>query len=655
MFSRGEKGWGFGSVASPSLGVQTGAAEVFDPLDFSVVGFHDNIGLVGNFAIEDLVGPAGGPYAVVEEGSEKAGAVTENAYLVGASVDLGDVVLEGHLNDLGVEGHRPLLCEAAQESLAKESDEKSVGLYVWSAAGQCLSLVDIGESGGLVSRCGAELGQGSGFADGTTRGAVSADGSKVFFTAPDPLGEGRECWEEHETHVPQLYMREGGKTTVEVSSPEAGVKEGAGNPEEPAVFVGASSDGSKVFFLTKTELTKEAEVLGLHDVELYEYDTDAGEGEARLVRVSRGGPGVSEGAGVQNVPAVSADGSLVYFNATGKLTGAAPQGGGLYDYDTVTGTTTYIAQSGGYPSLPEPAGTWYGKDVLGSASAIAGLWSSADYYTTADGAFLVFPSTQDITGYDSDGVQELYRYDAESPLSEGVAGMPDNPVCVSCNPNGSPPDGSLLSVGARFARSAVDLDDPSARPPRAISENGDDAFFDTAESLVPQDTNGKVDVYEWEAYGTSSPDGSTSCAEREGCVSLITTGEDPTDSYFLDSSPDGSNVFFGTHAKLVPQDTDEQGDLYDARIDGGFPPPSPHPPCEGDACQTPPSPPLAPVKMSLPLPAPPPPPPPTTKCKRGYVKEHGRCVKTKPKIKKVERKGKRSRAKGTGQRGRSAR
>ena len=451
-------------------------------------------------------------------------------------------------------------------------------------------------------------------------------------------------------------MRENGETTIEVSAPEAGVKESGKNPEEPAVFVGASSDGSKVFFLTKTELTKEAEALGLHDVELYEYDTGAGEGEARLVRVSRGEPGMTEGAGVQNVPAVSADGSFVYFNASGKLTGAAPQGGGLYGYDTVTETMMYVAPSDGYPSLHEPAHTWYGEDLLGAAPDVAGLWSSADYYTTTDGRFLVFPSTQNIAGYDSDGVQELYRYDAESPLSEGVAGVSDNPVCVSCDPNGSPPDGSLPSVGARFARSAVYLDDPSARPPRAISENGDYAFFDTAESLVPQDTNGKVDVYEWEAYGTRLPDGSLECAQLEGCLSLITTGEDPTDSYFLDSSPDGSNVFFGTHAKLVPQDTDEQGDLYDARVDGGFPPPSPHPPCEGDACQTPPSPPLAPVKMSLPLPAPPPPPPPTTKCKRGYVKEHGRCVKTKPKIKKGEQKGRnRSRAKGSGRRERSAR
>ena len=31
-------------------------------------------------------------------------------------------------------------------------------------------------------------------------------------------------------------------------------------------------------------------------------------------------------------------------------------------------------------------------------------------------------------------------------------------------------------------------------------------------------------------------------------------------------SPDGHNVFFGTHSRLVPADTDTKGDLYDARV-----------------------------------------------------------------------------------------
>ena len=49
----------------------------------------------------------------------------------------------------------------------------------------------------------------------------------------------------------------------------------------------------------------------------------------------------------------------------------------------------------------------------------------------------------------------------------------------------------------------------------------------------------------------------------------------------------GNNVFFGTHARLAPQDNDESGDLYDARIDGGFNVLSNTGPCEGNTCQNP--------------------------------------------------------------------
>jgi hypothetical protein len=54
-------------------------------------------------------------------------------------------------------------------------------------------------------------------------------------------------------------------------------------------------------------------------------------------------------------------------------------------------------------------------------------------------------------------------------------------------------------------------------------------------------------------------------------------------------SASGSDIFFATRTALVQQDTDELGDLYDARIDGGFPAPT-EPACSGEACQGSPSP-----------------------------------------------------------------
>ena len=67
---------------------------------------------------------------------------------------------------------------------------------------------------------------------------------------------------------------------------------------------------------------------------------------------------------------------------------------------------------------------------------------------------------------------------------------------------------------------------------------------------------------------------------------MIASGRSNEESAFLDASETGDDVFFLTSDQLVPQDTDSAVDVYDARIDGGFPGPPPRPvECEGDACQ----------------------------------------------------------------------
>jgi hypothetical protein len=590
VFSRGEAGWSFESAASPALGVQSLAAEVYDPFDFSVLGVSDGLGSqLDNGVNLGLVGPPGGPYTTVVSAAS-SGTVHKNLVpVVGASADLSRVVVES-------KDHALPLCDSAEEALEQKLDEESYALYGWSAGRPCLSLVGVKSGGaGLLNRCGAVLGQGDagevGFA-GSTHDAVSEDGSRVFFTAPDPYGEGSGCWKEageghNEENVPEVYCAaevvgpsgEVSYETIEVSAPEKGVVD----PRcprplpvcHPAIYVGASADGSRVFFLTRSELTKEAVALKTNEPELYEYNLEAPEGE-RLVRVSRGDltTGPVEGK-VVDVPAISADGSTVYFDAEGELTPGASHGG-IYRYDTETGSTAYVGPSPGYPSSTGGGftGAWYAEKSVNETldGEIASLDLEASYFTTRDGQFFVFGP---------------YRYDA----ADGSV------VCVMCNPDGSGP-----IPDASFTRTAYTLDNPAGRSPRVISENGKYVFFDTAESLVPQDTNGKVDVYEWEE------DGAGSCTEARGCVSLISSGEDSSNSYFFDSSAyvnasgetvEGGNVFFGTQARLVPQDTDDEGDLYDARIDGGFAPVRSVGPCEGDACDNPPPAPIDQTPGSL--------------------------------------------------------
>jgi hypothetical protein len=110
---------------------------------------------------------------------------------------------------------------------------------------------------------------------------------------------------------------------------------------------------------------------------------------------------------------------------------------------------------------------------------------------------------------------------------------------------------------------------------RPLSDDGRYVFFDTAEALVAQDTNGERDVYEYDA--------------TTGQTYLISSGTCACESVFVDATPDGSDVFIDTHEKLVAADEGASADLYDARVNGGFAAQSTPAaaPCAGEECQPP--------------------------------------------------------------------
>jgi hypothetical protein len=441
------------------------------------------------------------------------------------------------------------------------------------------SLVNRNSAGKLLTSCGAVLGAGENASE--AHNAVSSDGSRVFFTAPDPLAknDGAECWNGTE-HPPQLYLRTAG-TTVLVSAPEAGVEEEyePGKKRvpvsQPVHYVGASEDGARVFFLTRAELTKDDQ--GFHDIELYEYDV----GTRKLTRISAADAGDVEGQ-MFSVKAISAAGTVIYFEASGRLTAAAPPvlpAGEVYLY-------RYALDASGNPEIKYIANTPTREATNGGEGGFDGLEQPnpaprADWYTTPDGRYLLFATSQQLTSYSTAAAcakppeteestnghcEELYRYDANEPLSEGHPGVPENPVCVSCNPSGAPPVSH-----ARFTRSG--FSGLASGAMRSMSDNGSYVFFDTSDALVAGDTNRTQDVYEW----------------HDSRVSLISSGADRVPSFFLGASPDGANVFFGTHSNLVPQDTDTAGDVYDARICSQVDPcikprTGGTALCEGDAC-----------------------------------------------------------------------
>jgi hypothetical protein len=88
----------------------------------------------------------------------------------------------------------------------------------------------------------------------------------------------------------------------------------------------------------------------------------------------------------------------------------------------------------------------------------------------------------------------------------------------------------------------------------------------------------------------------------------------------------GKNVFFLALLSFVPQDYG-LFDIYDARVGGGFAEPPPiSPPCEGEACQSPPPAPEDPTPASS-IYSGPGNLKPVKGCPKGKHKKNGKCVR----------------------------
>lgn len=301
------------------------------------------------------------------------------------------------------------------------------------------------------------------------------------------------------------------------------------------------------------------------------YWTDAA-GDLYLYQAGRG-KAVDE-SGEAQFQVASSDGSLAYFLKARHL----------YRYSAVAGTATDLTPGGGVDGVlgasddggvvyyQTTAGlfVWQGgaaRKIVAGAAATAGDYPPAtgSARVTADGSHLAFRSTAELTGYENTGFAEVFLY---GPTPGGGLAL----VCASCNPTGERPEGGATIPGAPANGSTV------AYKPRVLSADGRRIFFDSLDALSTQDTNHRLDVYEWEAAGDGS------CERPPGCVQLVSGGRGGEASTFLDASASGSNVFFLTGESLVPTDPGSI-DVYDYREGGGFPVPPTPIPCDGDACQ----------------------------------------------------------------------
>jgi hypothetical protein len=417
---------------------------------------------------------------------------------------------------------------------------------------------------------------------------ASTDFSHVIFSANDALtpeapwpnsfeGYNLYEWVEGQLHLVGLIPTSGTSCTGAECTPADGEEAGGRNPVSFLFAHAISADGSRIVFST-----------GAQEFEKHIYDRLNGTTTVDVSASQRTPP--EPGTTSAHYQDASVDGSHVLFTSAGALTNDAVPGSGqnLYDYDVETGQLTDLtaandARVQGLAGLSEDASHVYfvAEGVLAANSnshgdtAVAGqpnlyLWNGGQttfiattFITTErqeqptrvtpDGAHLAFNSTARLTGYDNTDANtgepdiETYLYDAAA----------NRLICASCNPSGARPIGpsDLHWLGSVLYA------------PRNLTADGSRLFFTSRDALLPGDTNGLYDVYEWEADGSGSCQSST---DNGGCLYLISGGSGATNSYFADASPSGNDVFFQTGDSLVGQDQDNYADLYDARVGGGF-------------------------------------------------------------------------------------
>jgi len=208
-----------------------------------------------------------------------------------------------------------------------------------------------------------------------TEDTISKDGSRVFFT---DIGSGT------------IYMREPeAEKTIEVSAGQA-------------YWRGATPDGSYVIY---TE----------------------GKGKNRNLYRFNVGNKVREGltngeADVLGTFGISEDGSHIFFVAESVLqgtTGAVAGRANLYEWNS--GETKFIASL----NAEEDITNWTDFD-LGIGGPAEGAKSSR---VTPSGSAVLFSSTNKLTDYNNNGKAELYLY--ETTQLGGLVNL----ICVSCNTN----------------------------------------------------------------------------------------------------------------------------------------------------------------------------------------------------------------------------
>jgi len=336
-------------------------------------------------------------------------------------------------------------------------------------------------------------------------------------------------------------------------------------------LAGVAEGGERVLYIQGGDYDGEGKYLG--GGELFAYDIQS----ESTMPFTESILDTGSGRGDVTVVNVSGDGSAAYFVSPSVLTGdpnpegdtAQPGEENLYLSDegqiSFVGTVSERDVDGEFAPVGQIRGLGQWIKTLNNGAQIMRDPSR----TTPDGGVLIFESNAALTDYEPEGHTQVFRYDA----SNGTL------ACLSCNQTGvQVADGDATLQTFTDAVRLGYLSVYNAMP--NLNSDGNRAFFESTEALTVDDTDGLRDVYEWEAEGVGS------CDRPGGCVYLISSGQSGSEELLYSVSESGNDVFFRSADLLLPDDPDETPSIYDARVNGGFPPSAvPAGECLGEACQ----------------------------------------------------------------------
>jgi hypothetical protein len=571
-------GWQSRPLAASQNGSRYKAADRSD-LEYRLFNSSLCVGVLLNWSEPALVAPAveGAPNIYARKNCGGAGLLGISASAHHSEPEVGGISADGSCvvyyynpRDLNETGHN-------------EGNDDPGGLY--ERCGTAEQRLDILPDGsptvGWVSTGTFDSGSAGlpeqNLRQSSMKSAVSQDGSTVYWSDRESTGNPNTPFD---AGAGQLFVRinatqpqsaigpsnECTEPTKACTIPVSGTVESSRNE---AYFLAASTNGARAYYTIPS---------GPSAGKLFEFDLASR--SSRLIAT-----GVL--AGLAPVIGVSDDGSRLYFFSEEELNGEGVSGKfNLYLFESSSsssGSTELVASL----SRAENEASYQ----LGSAATA--YFKSAR--VTPDGMHALFTSADSLTGYDNRAIGtgvpavEVYEYDAGANSGAGAL------RCISCNPTGRRPEAKFMPRPqeplAPFSTNPyaglIPGNYTTFQGPRAITDDGSRIFFESFDALVPRDTNGTRDVYEWTRVGVSGCDqeDSSFSPTSGGCIALVSSGQSPAPSTLIDATADGRDVFFSTAQSLVPQDPGFV-DIYDARMNGGFPSePSPPPACEGEDCQ----------------------------------------------------------------------